>query len=220
MGGPVSTWLEGNQREKGAEEAARLAKEQQVAGMQLINGLDYDPMYASQNVPTYQRSRSPVARSYLESFLAGNNPQATFSGAPNAKVTKMRQQGAQDQMFGTMQQRIAAQRAMEAETPWKVTTPTRKISPEKEGAEGNTTWTVQNSDKAGAGITRSLDEALLQTGTNLEDIKNNRVKGAPYSVYLDRISGLLANTYGGDADRMAADIRAAGGLDNLGRRGR
>lgn len=219
MAGPLASAVQGAYNKKAAEKAAKLAKEQQTAGMQLVNELDYQPMYASENVPTFQRSQSPIARSYLESVLAGNNPSSTFSGAPNAKLTKQRQQADQNRMFGTMEERVAAQRAMEQATPWKVTPPTRRVNPNR-GEPGGADWIVKNTEKAGSGITRSLNDALLSTGTDLDAIAQNRVKGAPYSVYLDNINNLLETQYDGDADRLAADIRAAGGLDKLSKRGR
>ncbi len=221
MAGPLSGLVKGKYDKDAAKEAAKLAKEQQKAGMQLINELDYEPMYASQNVPTFQRSKSPVARSYLESFLAGNNPSATFSGAPNAKVTKARQQGAQNQMFGTIEQRIAAQRAMEAETPWKVTPPERKINPNRATNPGAAQWTVENSDLAGYGVNKEINDAVTSTGNDLTLGHREGTNPFGRDGMLARegraagIQNLLQNEYKGDEARLAADIRAAGGIEKL-----
>jgi len=112
---------------KANKENRKAAEEARRQSFNTIKSLDWEPMYASDTVPQYQKTQSPVARSYLESFLAGNNPNMTFSGAPNAALTKQRQQQSQDAMFGTMDQRIAQQRAIEQQNPYKVQTPTRKV---------------------------------------------------------------------------------------------
>ena len=103
------------------------AEHDRAERMALINQMDFEPMYASAQVPTYQKTQSPVARSYLESFLMGNNPNATFSGAPNAGATQKAQQSQQNAMFGTPEARVARQREIDAATPWKVTPPTRTV---------------------------------------------------------------------------------------------
>ncbi len=220
MAGPFASLVQGKYAKDAAKKAAELAEKQQKAGMQLVNELDYEPMYASERVPTFQRSQSPVARSYLESFLAGNNPSATFSGAPNAKVTKMRQQGAQDQMFGTMQQRIAAQRAMEAETPWKVTPPERKVNPDRGTDEGAAQWTASHADAAAYGVNKDIFEAATSVGEPLE-AKSGKLKGNDWQKNLradgnlQYLNKLLQGPYKGDQGRLAADIRAAGSFEAL-----
>lgn len=106
-----------------AEKSAKKNRQQQLA---FLEGTDWEPMYASDRVPTYQKSQSPVARGYLESLLAGNNPDATFSGSPNAGMTKQFQQGQQNAMFGTPEQRVNKGQQLLKETPWKVTSPAAK----------------------------------------------------------------------------------------------
>jgi hypothetical protein len=116
---------------KEAKENVRAAREARKANLELVKSLDYEPMYASQTVPTYQRTQSPVARSYIESFLMGNNPDSIRSGSPNAGVKRQAAQTQQNAMFGTPEQRLQQQRAYEATTPWKVETPTRPVVGEK-----------------------------------------------------------------------------------------
>jgi hypothetical protein len=116
---------------KEREQAQRDADTRQ----KLLASLDYEPMYASQTTPTYQRTQSPVARSYIESFLTGSNPDATFSGSPNANYQKSQQQTAQNKAFGTPQQRIAQQRSFLQEQPWKVATPTRTVKASQAAAQ-------------------------------------------------------------------------------------
>jgi hypothetical protein len=110
-----------NKLNKKAAEAARKERNK------LMETMDFEPMYASERTPTYQKSESPVARAYLESFLLGNNPNATFSGSPNGAAMKGVQQRQQNSLFGTPQQRVARQQQLQTETPWKVAPPERKI---------------------------------------------------------------------------------------------
>jgi hypothetical protein len=60
----------------------------------------YEPQYAT------QRGQSPQSRAYLESILAGNNPDMIFSTAPNAAADKKVAGAQRDKMFGTQQQLI------------------------------------------------------------------------------------------------------------------
>lgn len=218
MAGPLATAIQGASNKKAAKKDKAYAAQQQRAGAQLINELDYEPMYASENVPTYQRSQSPVARSYLESFLMGNNPSATFSGAPNAKLTKQRQQSSQNAMFGTPEQRIAQQRQMETATPWKVTPPTRKVNPSAE-PDGAADWTMQNSELASYGINKTLADALADTGTDMTALNARSRKTQAGALELISINKWLDKTlkeqYGGDRNKLAADIRSAGGAKQL-----
>jgi hypothetical protein len=156
-------------------------------GIELVQAMDYEPTYASETTPTYQKTKSPIARSYLESFLAGNNPMMTFSGAPNAAVTKQRQQAAQDQMFGTMEQRVAAQRAADAETPWKVQTPTKPVITEKARAAG---FQAQNPGAVKQGLSEEQYEDLVRRGViNPSDMGQQKVMGAMSD------KGVLARAY-------------------------
>ena len=111
-----------------ARQNSKAAREDKADRLNLIKSLDYEPMYASDTTPTYQRSQSPVARAYLESMLMGNNPDMTFSGRPNAQHIKADQQTAQNAMFGTPAERLAQSKQIQSETPWKVTTPTRTVT--------------------------------------------------------------------------------------------
>ncbi len=211
--------IQGKYDKDAAREAAKLAEKQQKASMQLINELDYEPVYASQTVPTYQRSQSPVARSYIESFLMGNNPDAIMSTSPNAKINKARAQQAQNQMFGTPEERLAKQNAYFAETPWKVTAPTRSV---KSTFTPEAAFTGQNADLAAVGIDKQLDDSLRDTGTNLAQLKaqsqaGNRGSRDAMLAFADEDKALsaLMKIYGGDTERLSADIRSAGGVQKL-----
>lgn len=188
--------------------------DQRKRDLALIKELDWEPMYASETVPTYQRTQSPVARSYLESFLAGNNPAATFSGAPNAQLTKQRQQQSQDQMFGTMQERIAQQRAMEATTPWKVQTPTRPVV----GQKGESAlWTAENPQYAQRNVNKNLYDAINENGGTplgkLPVSKGDELKGGIGAIMGARMAEQLAEAYG-SADAAAEAVRRYGNIED------
>lgn len=139
----------------------KLAEKARQQGIGVIKELDYEPTYASDLVPQYQKTQSPVARSYLESFLAGNNPNMTFSGAPNAGVTKQRQQQSQDQMFGTMQDRIAKQRAIEQQNPYLVKRPDKPVVGAREQAAAHS---FANPNAKANGIDEATHQKLIELG--------------------------------------------------------
>jgi hypothetical protein len=89
--------------------------------MGLVDQLDWEPTYASENAPTYQKTKSPVARGYLESLLLGQNPDATWEGETNAKYKKAAQTRTTNNLYGNVAQRAAESAAVQKETPWKVT---------------------------------------------------------------------------------------------------
>lgn len=188
FGGMVGTAVMNKKNRKAAEQSKR-------EGIDLINSLDYTPTYASETTPTYQKTQSPVARSYLESFLAGNNPNMTFSGSPNAQRVKANQQIAQDQMFGTMQERIAQQRAADAATPWKVQTPTRPVVTPQNQAAG---FQAQNPAAAKQGLSAEQYQDLVQRGViDPGSMSQRTVMGAM------KDKGVLARAYeAGDYDAI------------------
>lgn len=72
----------------------------------LFDAMNYEPAYAT------QRAQSPLARSYLESMLAGNNPDAISSTMPNADLLKADATASRDAMFGTQQDLLAQGKAL------------------------------------------------------------------------------------------------------------
>jgi hypothetical protein len=188
------------------------ADRERKANMKLIEGLDWEPMYASETVPTYQRTQSPVARSYLESFLMGNNPDATFSGSPNAKVVKAQQQQAQNQMFGTPEQRIAQQRAYEATTPWKVQTPTRPVVGDRNDGARAAMRAPRIATNNNVSSTKLLD-ALDKSGAT----KGNQWKSIAM-IGPDKDLGKLADeAFDGDQEALAGFIDNYGYTEGIGR---
>lgn len=122
IGGLIGGWVE---KRKNAKAIAKAAKEQQA----LFESLDHEPEYAADYTPTFKRTESPVARAYLESFLLGQNPDATYSGDPNAKYIQAAQQRSQNTTYGTPEERAARQAAIMKETPWEVTKRPMEIDP-------------------------------------------------------------------------------------------
>lgn len=218
-GGPVATAIQGKYDKEAAKKAAELAKQQQKASLQLINEMDFEPMYASSQVPTYQRSQSPVARSFIDSFLMGNNPASVMPNAVNAGAKRQAMQTQQNAMFGTPQERLAQQNAYRESTPWKVTTPTRPIKPAGDGngnLGGAAGWTAQHTDLAGSGFNKKLYDTIESHGVPLDSsLAGGGKVGLQAGFSAQSAAEVLKRWYNGDADRMAADIEAAGGYDQL-----
>lgn len=130
MGGPfdfVGDIAKAVGLEQQGRSQAKAAAAYQQAQQQRINSLDWEPEYASQHAPTYQRSQSPVARAYLESMLTGSNPDTTPTTQHNAPG--IQQEAAQrfGNTYGSWGALQAKQAQLDADTPWKVTPITRKV---------------------------------------------------------------------------------------------
>lgn len=115
LGGMLGGWVQANKNKQAAREAAQERD-------RLLNSLDWEPTLASENVPTYKKSESPIARSFLESLMTGDNPMMTAPGELNAKAVQGAQQRRTDQRWGTTDERVARQRQVMDETPWEVKT--------------------------------------------------------------------------------------------------
>lgn len=137
----------------------KAAEKDRKERFKLIESMDFEPTYASETTPTFKRTESPVARAYLESFLMGQNPDATFSGAPNAAIAKKQQQTAQNTLYGTPEARAARQAQILQETPWAVTAPSKPVVNEQKQAA---TWAAKHPTLAGLGVTSDADFAELQ----------------------------------------------------------
>ncbi len=176
-----------------------------------------------ERVPTFQRSESPLARSYIDSFLMGNNPASVRSAAPNAAVQKASLQRQQNAAFGTPAERLLRQREVQAATPWAVTPPTRTV---RSTVPENAAWTAQNGESAGVGINKNVSDALRDTGTDVgalqakRDGRGGNLGAAMQVKETQNLIEQLMRTYEGDADRLAADIRGAGGVIPLAKKTR
>lgn len=93
--GAFGTWL-------GNKKNVQAAKDNRQQQLDFVGGLNWQPQYSQELMGSqYQKSKSPLARSYLESILTGNNPATTFSGSPNAAAVKQGQQQSKDAMYGS-----------------------------------------------------------------------------------------------------------------------
>jgi hypothetical protein len=103
-----------------AGKSARDAREARTQGLDMVANQDWEPELASDHIGTYQRSQSPVARSFLESFLTGNNPAAVQDVRLGSQRDAAKKQAGFDQAYGGFDQLRRKQRAMEEATPWAV----------------------------------------------------------------------------------------------------
>ena len=93
--------------------------------LDFTRSLNWNPVYAKDLMNTpYQKTKSPLARSYLDSILTGNNPDMTFSGEPNAAQTKAEQAVRKEQMYGSNQDLLAQSEQERSTNPYTVSTPT------------------------------------------------------------------------------------------------
>ncbi len=173
----------------GAGLSFKAAKDQQKAAdaaaakrLNLIKSLDFNPTMTSDLAPTYQRTQSPIARSWIESFLSGNNPDAVSPTSPNASFMKARAQAQQNSMFGTPEERAAQQQQFMQATPWAVTSPKRQIGAAPEEQKKATYYNQFAKPDAAekAGLTQDLDAAMRAANPKWQD--HNTAGQASYLV--------------------------------------
>jgi hypothetical protein len=196
---------------KGAKDQQKAAEAAAAKRMNLIKSLDFTPTYTSDLAPTYQRTQAPVARSWIESFLSGNNPDAISPVSPNAAIRKQQAQAQQNAMFGTPQQRVAQQRTIEQQTPWAVTTPTRTIGTnpaEKKEAGWRDQFRNPGAVEKG-GVSEGLTSAIMEAAPKFKD----RLGDAAYK------ARAIVKEFGSPEAALAAvqnhDPRAMGYLKSL-----
>jgi hypothetical protein len=205
----------------GAKKAKSAAKNRRKEDLNFIENLNWDPAYGSDRAPTFQRSQSPVARSYLDSFLLGTNPDATSSTAPNAKYIKAQQQAKQNQQFGTPEARLAQQQQIQQATPWKVESPAESYtdaygfqSPGKSLNDrteaGNNVYGARNPGIAAAGITEQDLASLDRQGViDSSDTVDGQRFGPRASAALQEVNRLI------DAGATPEELEAARNKVNL-----
>jgi hypothetical protein len=118
--GAAKDWFAGNQKAKAAKKTARANAQARQQGMDLIANQDWEPDLASDHVAPYQRSQSPVARGFLESFLTGANPAAVQGTRAGAGLARGQAQDSFRRDYGGWDDLRAKQREMEQSTPWAV----------------------------------------------------------------------------------------------------
>jgi hypothetical protein len=111
-----------------AKKAQTAAKEDRERSVFMAQQADWKPEYASDHVAPYQRSESPIADAFLNSFVSGDNAsaiQGTRRGAPQMQAQAQQRS---DQRFGNMDQLLAKEQQIQQSTPWAVQPFTRQIS--------------------------------------------------------------------------------------------
>lgn len=139
-------------------------REENDTQLNLIKSLDWTPTTTAELAPTYQRSQSPVARSYLESFLLGSNPDSVMPGDPMAAQKKRQMQYAQNQQFGTPEQRLAQQSAYRQTTPWSVQPALEKAQKKEAASQEESNFAAQNPDAVKLGLDQNLYSRLEREG--------------------------------------------------------
>lgn len=194
----------------------KLAEKDQKQRMAMIESLDWEPMYASQNVPTYQKTQSPVARSYLESFLLGSNPDAIREGSVNAGALKAGAQQRQNTMYGTPEARAQRSQQLLTETPWKVETPTRPVV--DKATQSAAMQSVLQPKATEAGLTPDqmqdlVTRGLIKEGADLKGwapTKNSAIANAITAGDYDAVERMLTykpelGVYGREKNRKSRE---------------
>src|ERR1043165_2655260 len=88
IGDSIGAAVGAEKQRKQAQKEARYARNDRERALAMAADANYNPFLVSDVIDPYQRSQSPVARGYLESFLTGANPQAVQGVRAGAPVQK------------------------------------------------------------------------------------------------------------------------------------
>lgn len=161
--------------------------------LQFLSELDFEPTYASQLAPTYKKAETPLASAYLESILTGDNPALVAPGETNAKFKTKAGQQATTNRWGTNDALVKRQRAIEQETPWKVTAPTEPVQ-----KTTRTGLEKMYPQIANSGVTPELFDAYKNAFN---------FPAGDDSLLVDSLKSNLATWYRGDTSKMLADLQ-------------
>ena len=153
-----------NQQMKADAKTSKQSKESRQQGLDLVGNMNWEPELTSDHVAPYQRSQSPVADSFLESMLTGQNPaavQGTRLGADRAKAAATQGFNQSYGGFDALRQRQAAVRQA---TPWAVK-PFDQPAITQDDKRG-----VQAPGLAKYGITPEDAALLAETGVTLDPV--------------------------------------------------
>ncbi len=120
IGDSIGAAVGANRRLQQAKKETRAAKSDRERALAMAAEANYNPFLVSDIIDPYQRSQSPVARGYLESFLTGANPQAVQGVRAGARPQQAAAQQGCNQAYGGWDELRAKQRAMEQSTPWDI----------------------------------------------------------------------------------------------------
>jgi hypothetical protein len=176
IGDSIGAAVGAEKRRKESQRERERAQDDRERAVEMAADATYDPFQVRDMIDPYQRSQSPVARGYLESFLTGSNPQAVQSIRATAPQQRAQLQGNFDQAYGGWDQLRAKQREMETSTPWA----TKALNREPVSQE------MRQKAKYGMGAQRVLD----RLGIGAEDIATLERMG----ISIDPRSGVLDGT--------------------------
>jgi hypothetical protein len=168
--------------------------------------MDWTPEYASKQAPTFKRSESPVGDAFLDSFLMGTNPMAikgTMAGAPAQKAVAQQRFNRQTGGWDALRAREAA---LEKETPWAVTAPTREINKPDIARE------TFMADQIGY-LSPAEIEALERAGLRFKSGRLSTKSSGPTSIKLMRQLGLSDSTPAGQAALRSIAREIQGGRE-------
>lgn len=111
-------YMQAKADEREADRNRKDAERFRQESVDFAKGLDWSPSLVGDVMPTYQRTESPLARSFLESILTGANPSSIPSTRLGAPQLRAGAQGQFDQQFGGWDELLARQRAAEQAMPW------------------------------------------------------------------------------------------------------
>jgi len=120
IGDSIGAAVGAEKQRKQAQKEARYARNDRERALAMAADANYNPFLVSDVIDPYQRSQSPVARGYLESFLTGANPQAVQGVRAGAPVQKASAQQGFNQAYGGWDALRQKQREMEQSTPWDI----------------------------------------------------------------------------------------------------
>lgn len=150
---------------KGAKDASKeqrkLARETYERQQKAIDAHDWNPELVSERAPQYQRTESPVARGYLESFLTGTNPDAIQGTRAGAQFAKKDAQAA----FNTQTGGWDALRAKQAELNDSSRFHVAPIERDVQNADKRAG--LRYPDMAGSGLSVSQIEYMLEQNPGL-----------------------------------------------------
>lgn len=157
IGDSIGKGVQARQQLRAAKQAQAQARDDRERGVFMSQQMDWKPEYASEHVGAYQKAETPIADTFLNSFLTDDNAsaqQGTRAGAPAAQANATNRSA---QRYGTVDQLVARNNQVQKETPWAVTPFTREID------KPDVSQNAYEADRAG-GLSPDQLKALAAQG--------------------------------------------------------
>lgn len=120
IGDSIGKAVGAEKQRKQAEREQKAMRRDRERALGMAADADYEPELLSDHAAPYQRSQSPLATGFLESFLTGSQPAAVQGTRAGAPAMQAKAQGNWDRNYGGTDALIGKQRAAEQATPWAV----------------------------------------------------------------------------------------------------